>query len=70
MLILKIYLIITWLLGIATGLYGKKHWDRINNDGTYDMFNPDVIISFIVILFPIILPIIIIFELFIDKNDN
>lgn len=69
MLILKIYLIITWCIGIATGLYGKKHWDRINNDGTFDRFNPDVIIPFIAIFFPIILPILVIFELF-DKNDN
>lgn len=69
MLILKIYLIITWCIGIAIGLYGKKHWDRINNDGTFDGFNPDVVISFIAIFFPIILLILIISELF-DKNDN
>lgn len=56
-------------MGIAIGLYGKKHWDRINDDGTFDRFNPDVVILFIVIFFPIILPILIIFELF-DKNDN
>ncbi len=69
MLIFKIYLIITWCMGIAISLYGKKHWDRINNDGTFNKFNPDVVISFIAIFFPIILPILIIYELF-DKNDN
>lgn len=68
MLVLKIYLIITWLFGIAVGLYGKRHWNEINHDGKFNILNPDWAISLIVISFPILLPICFILEIF-DKND-
>lgn len=68
MLVLKIYLIITWLFGIAVGLYGKRYWNEINHDGKLNILNPDWAISLIVISFPILLPICFILEIF-DKND-
>ena len=73
-MILKIYLIIVWLIGIVIGLFAKNNWNEINHDGKYDMLNPQIIIPIIVVFFPIIMPIIIIKtiieEITTKKYDN
>lgn len=66
MLILKIYLIITWLIGMVVGIWSKDHWDEIKGD---DTFSPNFIIPLIILLFPVILPIFLISTIF-ERYDN
>lgn len=66
MLILKIYLIITWLIGILIGIYSGNHWNEVKGN---DTFSPNFIIPLFILLFPVILPIFLISTIF-ERYDN